>query len=94
MYSIFLLAFITNIVYSKPVKLCSDCKYFVPGPTIQQSKCKLFINLCDHHPLTNNLMIVPTEYNDSTSHYHYCFTARSDKNMCGKNGKCFSKIRG
>ena len=91
MYIIFLLVLFSNLIESKITKLCSNCKYFVPGPSIQEAKCKLFLNLCDHHPLENTLWVVPTEYNESTSHYHYCFIARSSQNMCGINGKCFSK---
>jgi len=87
-----------SVIESKqPIKLCSECKFFVPGPSIQQGKCKLFLNLCDNHPLEpleNTLWIVPTEYNESTAHFNYCFVARTSKNMCGRNGKCFSKIRG
>uniref|UniRef100_A0A6C0HXU2 Uncharacterized protein n=1 Tax=viral metagenome TaxID=1070528 RepID=A0A6C0HXU2_9ZZZZ len=97
MFIIFLLALFSVIESKQQTRLCSDCKYFVPGPSIQQGKCKLFLNLCDNHPLEpqeNTLWTVPTEYNESTAHYHYCFVARSSKNMCGRNGKCFSKIRG
>jgi len=78
----------------KSTTYCVDCKYFIPGSSSQNGKCKLFLNLNeDLSTLINEetSQQMPTEEYINSQGYHYCFTARFSPNMCGKTGKCYSQ---
>jgi hypothetical protein len=77
-----------NWCKTKPTRYCVDCKYYIPGSSIQHSKCKLFLNL--NEDLSTLVSDDTSDKSKDGQGFHYCFTARYCPNMCGKNGKCYS----
>jgi len=81
------------------MKICANCKFFIPIDPLVYSKCLLFPKITRESELMKNKVLidylvtgVKTEefkYND----YYYCSTAREFENMCGiKGNKFINKI--
>jgi hypothetical protein len=75
---------IFSLKIDKP-KLCVNCKYFVKyGTNHIYGKCSLF-------PKINNNYLVTGNEEDKSEHYTYCSIARSNDDMCGKEGMKYKK---
>ena len=71
----------------KPHKLCVNCQYFFIGKNtdVKFGTCFLFPKEEDN---LKNFLVTGTNVYDE---YTFCSTARSNLNMCGKEGKNYRK---
>jgi len=78
-------------VIIKSLKICSNCKYFIPGDSFSP---QLFYAKCAAFPSLKYLVAGPTENEQHIYHiddYHYCSTSRNLESLCGKEGKKYRK---
>jgi len=70
-------------------KICVNCKHFIPSQTgLQYGKCALFEREALFEWEEKNYFLVTGGNN---SHKVYCQTARNDEQMCGKEGKMYTR---
>ena len=69
-------------VFSLKQKLCINCKYFIKPSSLSDNA----YGRCASFPyLTNDVNFLVTGIGNPQ--FYYCSTARSDKDMCGQNGR-------
>ena len=61
------------------MKLCVQCKHFIPHENLNLSKCSLFKDINDYTLVTGKVEV----------DYHPCYVARLSSRMCGEKGKLF-----
>ncbi len=89
---ILLFMLLTEIFSSTPIKpkICCDCKFFKPNFLIgnKYGKCSLFPK--EEEDDTRYYLVDGIKRN-SNNDYSFCSIARSQKNMCGPEGKLYIK---
>jgi hypothetical protein len=89
--------FLTAVAFSlKPTtpRICKNCKYFIPDVSydgsIEFSKCSVFNTTTT---LSNTKYLVTGVDDGVRVHvdYRYCTTARSNADMCGKEGQLYKR---
>ena len=89
MYTYFFIFFtilspLFSLKVDKP-KFCINCKHFISDShTDKFGKCALFPKNINNYYLVDG---ITSEYID----HMYCSTARSENNMCDKEGKMYKK---
>ena len=71
----------------KPQKLCVNCQYFFIGKNTDVKFGTCFLCPKEEDNLKNFLVTGTTVYDE----YSFCSTARSNVNMCGKDGQKYRK---
>lgn len=85
-----ILAFLSLVNSIKP-KFCVNCKYFLSHDNNQKyGNCILFTKLIDIDS-NYNYYLVTGDRNLAHSYYEYCCTTRTEKEMCGKEGKFYKR---
>lgn len=61
------------------LKLCIQCKHFIPNDNPNLGKCSLFKDINDYTLVSGKVEV----------DYHPCYAARISSRMCGEKGKLF-----
>lgn len=61
------------------LKLCVQCKHFIPHENPNLGKCALFKDINDYTLVTGKVVL----------DYHPCYAARLSSRMCGEKGKLY-----
>jgi hypothetical protein len=61
------------------LKLCVQCKHFIPNENQNLGKCSLFKDIHDYTLVTGKVEV----------DYYPCYEARLSSRMCGEKGKLF-----
>ena len=72
-------------VSRESVKICANCKYFIPGNT---SSPQLFYAKCAAFPKMKTIdlryLVLGTNNEEDIDDYYHCSTARNNESLCGK----------
>jgi hypothetical protein len=68
-------------------KLCIQCKHFFPTNRDVFGKCSLF----SKNSLIADYLVTGIDDKSDPNHYFYCSVARTNEDMCGKEGIKFQR---
>jgi hypothetical protein len=63
-------------------KLCIQCKHLLPTNRDVFGRCSLF----PRESIVANYLVTGMDDKSNADHYFYCSTARTNEDMCGKEG--------